>query len=208
MRILVAGASGVLGRATLPHLERHDVVGLTRTEAKRELVRKLGAEAIACDVYDDQALLTVVARAHPETVVNFLTALSIGSAANNQIRRAGASNLLAAAERASAARLVVESVAFPLEGDAARALEELERSTRDFAGEALILRFGRLWGPCTFHQSAPAPPAIHIDRAGVEAARLITSARSGTHTIADPAPQPSLDGPDKTRAQPQRRDGA
>jgi NAD dependent epimerase/dehydratase family len=185
MRILVAGASGVLGRATLPHLERHEVVGLTRTNAKRELVRKLGAEAVVCDVYDYQALLTVVARAQPQTVVNFLTALRTGSEANNRIRREGASNLFAAAERAGAARLVVESVAFPLEGDAACALDELERSTRAFAGEALILRFGRLWGPRTFHQGAAAPPSIHIDRAGAEAARLITGAPPGTYTVAD-----------------------
>jgi NADPH:quinone reductase-like Zn-dependent oxidoreductase len=151
MRILVAGASGVLGRATLPHLEQHEVVGLTRTDAKRELVRELGAEAVVGDVYDYPALLTIVARARPQTVVNFLTDLRAGSEANNQIRREGASNVFAAAERAGAARLIVESVAFPLEGDAARALDDLERSTFMFAGEALILRFGRLWDPkrCT-----------------------------------------------------------
>jgi nucleoside-diphosphate-sugar epimerase len=191
MRILVAGASGVLGRATLPHLERHGVVGLTRTDAKREFVRKLGAEVVVCDVYDYQALLNVVARAQPQTVVNFLTALSTGSAANNRIRREGASNLLAAAERVGARRLVVESVAFPLDGDAARVLDELERSTRAFAGEALILRFGRLWGPGTFHQRAAAPPSIRGDRAGTEAARLITGASPGTYTVADSTPQPS-----------------
>lgn len=188
MRILVAGASGVLGRATLPHLEQHEVVGLTRTDAKRELVRELGAEAVVGDVYDYPALLTIVARARPQTVVNFLTDLRAGSEANNQIRREGASNVFAAAERAGAARLIVESVAFPLEGDAARALDDLERSTFMFAGEALILRFGRLWGPGTFHPSAPAAPSIHIERAGAEAAWLITGAPPGTYTVADRAP--------------------
>jgi nucleoside-diphosphate-sugar epimerase len=191
MRILIAGASGVLGRATLPHLERHEVVALTRTDGKRELIRNLGAEAVVCDVYDYQALVSAVAQARPQTVVNLLTALSTGSEANNRIRREGASNLLAAAERAGAARLAVESVAFPLEDDASRALDELERSTCAFAGEALILRFGRLWGPRTFHQRAAAPPSIHVDRAGAEAARLITSAPPGTYTIADSRPHSS-----------------
>jgi nucleoside-diphosphate-sugar epimerase len=185
MRIVVAGASGVLGRATLRHLDPHEVVGLTRTEEKRDLVRELGVEAVICDVYDYPSLLSVVTRARPQAVVNFLTALSTGPEANNQIRREGASNLLAAAERAGATRLVVESVAFPLEGDSARALEELERSTRAFAGEALILRFGRLWGPRTFHQEAAAPPSIHIDRAGAEAARIITTEPPGTYTVAE-----------------------
>jgi len=185
MRILVAGASGVLGRATLHHLKQHEVVGLIRTDAKREPVRTLGAEAVTCDVYDYEALLAVFARARPQTVVNFLTALGTGSEANNRIRREGASNLFAAAKSTGAARLVVESVAFPLEGDAARALEELERSTRAFEGEALILRFGRFWGPCTFHPHAPAAPSIHIDSAGREAARLVTSGAPGTYTLSE-----------------------
>lgn len=44
MRILVAGASGVLGRSTLPYLDRHEVVGLTRTGDKLQLLLDLGAE--------------------------------------------------------------------------------------------------------------------------------------------------------------------
>jgi NADPH:quinone reductase-like Zn-dependent oxidoreductase len=50
MRILVAGASGVLGRSTLPHLDRHEVVGLTRRGDKLQLLRDLGAEGVVCDV--------------------------------------------------------------------------------------------------------------------------------------------------------------
>jgi hypothetical protein len=117
-------------------------------------------------------------------VVNFLTDLSGGSEeANERIRREGAANALRAATVAGARRLVVESVAFPLTGDAARALEELERSTQDFAGEVVILRFGRLWGPGTFHKRPPEPPAIHISMAGREAARLITDAPPGTYVV-------------------------
>lgn len=186
MRILVAGASGVLGRATLPHLHGHEVVGLTRTQAKLELVRKLGAEAVVCDVYERDALVEVARDARPEIVVNFLTDLSTGSTgANNRMRREGAANLLAAAEAAGAARLVVESVAFALEGDARRAVDELERAARAFAGESLILRFGRLWGPGTFHRDAPRPPAVHVDQAGVEAARLVVGAPPGSYVVTD-----------------------
>jgi len=186
VRILIAGASGVLGRATLPHLRGHEVVGLTRTQAKLELVRGLGAEAVLCDVYEREALVAVARGARPEIVVNFLTDLSIGSAeANTRIRREGAANLLAAAEAARAARLVVESVAFALEGDGQLAVDELERAARAFSGESLILRFGRLWGPGTFHRDAPRPPAIRVDRAGVEAARLIVDPRTGRYVLTD-----------------------
>lgn len=55
VRILFAGASGVLGRATLPHLDRHDVVALTRSPEKLQFLRELGAEAALCDVYDSGA---------------------------------------------------------------------------------------------------------------------------------------------------------
>jgi len=50
MRILFAGATGVLGRATLPHLGAHDIVGLTRSAEKVPLLQELGAEALVCDI--------------------------------------------------------------------------------------------------------------------------------------------------------------
>jgi nucleoside-diphosphate-sugar epimerase len=105
MRILIAGASGVLGRATLRHLGAHDVVGLTRSPEKLEALRDLGAEPVLCDVYDYETLLGVMERARPRIVVNFLTDLSAGSAeANNRIRSEGATNLLNAATAIAAHR--------------------------------------------------------------------------------------------------------
>jgi nucleoside-diphosphate-sugar epimerase len=184
VRILFAGASGVLGRATLPHLERHRVVALTRTAEKLRLLRDLGAEAALCDVYDYAALLRVARDARPEIVVNFLTDMAAGSLeANARIRREGGANVAAAAEAAGAARLVVESVAFPLEGDAARAVEELERTAREFPGEGVVLRFGRLWGPGTAHAAQAQPPTIHVERAGAEAARLAVDGAPGTYAM-------------------------
>jgi nucleoside-diphosphate-sugar epimerase len=184
MQILFAGATGVLGRATLPRLDRYDVVGLTRSRERLQLLRDLGAEAILCDVYDSEALLRIAQRVQPSIVVNFLTDLAAGSAeANNRVRREGGSNLLIAARATNASRLVVESVAFALHGDEAQALEELERSTREFAPEALILRFGRFWGPGTSYETPPQPPTIHIDKAGAEAARLLATAPGGTYVV-------------------------
>jgi nucleoside-diphosphate-sugar epimerase len=65
MRILVAGATGVLGQGTLPHLEGNDIIGLTRTQEKLELLRKLCAEGIVCNVHDYEALLQVTQEARP-----------------------------------------------------------------------------------------------------------------------------------------------
>ena len=170
MRILIAGATGVLGRATLPHLAGHEVIALTRD---------------VCDVFDHDAVLAFASHARPQVVVNFLTALREGAEANNRIRREAAPNLLSAAEAAGATRLVVESVAFLLRGEAAKTVEELERSTLRFRGEAVVLRFGRFWGPGTFHETVPDPPAVHVTRAGEEAARLIVEGERGTYTLAD-----------------------
>jgi NADPH:quinone reductase-like Zn-dependent oxidoreductase len=186
MRILMAGASGVLGRATLPHLAAHDVIGLTRSRENLETLRNLGAEPVLCDVYDYDTLLRVTEQARPRIVVNFLTDLSGGSAeANNRIRREGGTNLLNAATATKAQRLVVESVAFPLNAEAAQAVDLLEQRTRAFAGDSIILRFGRLWGPGTAHRTASRPPAIHIERAGAEAARHLVHAAPGVYVITD-----------------------
>jgi len=89
-RVLFAGATGALGRATLPHLEGHDVVGLTRTRDRLELLRALGAHGVVCDVYDYKELLRVAEETKPQIVINFLTDLSSGvGEANNRVRREG-----------------------------------------------------------------------------------------------------------------------
>lgn len=183
-RILFAGATGVLGRATLPHLEGHDVVGLTRKRSRLELLRGLGAHGAVCDVYDYEELLRIAEKTNPEIVVNFLTDLSSGvGEANDRIRREGGSNLVRAALSVEARRLVLESVSFRVQGSAGMALEEMERTALASPLEVLILRFARLWGPDTWH-SEPGGEAIHVEDAGAQAAELLTSAPPGTYVIA------------------------
>jgi len=184
VRILFAGATGVLGRATLPYLRDAEVVALTRSRGKLDLLSGLGAVGVVCDVYDWQELLRVTRDAEPSILVNFVTDLRERSrAANNRARREGGRNLLRAAQAIHAERLVVESVAFPLEGEAAPAVRELEDCARSFAGEAVIVRFGRLWGPDTFHETPPHPPAVHVDDAGAKAAALILRGAAGIHEV-------------------------
>jgi NADPH:quinone reductase-like Zn-dependent oxidoreductase len=186
VRILFAGATGVLGRATLAHLRRYHVVGLTRSIEKRHLLNELGAESVICDVYDYEHLLRVAQRVRPHAVVNFVTDLATGStAANNRARREGGANLLGAAKATGALRLVVESVAFELADEAGLAVKQLERSAEAFSGEALILRFGRLWGPGTSYDAPAQPPTAHMEEAGAQAAHLITRGAPGTFRIVD-----------------------
>jgi nucleoside-diphosphate-sugar epimerase len=78
MRIFVAGATGALGRALVPQLvaRGHEVVGMTRSASKQDLVRSLGARAVVADALDPDAVAEAVASAEPEVIVHELTALS------------------------------------------------------------------------------------------------------------------------------------
>lgn len=64
MRVFVTGASGFLGSAVVPELMAagHEVLGLVRSEASAEKVKKLGATPIHGTI-DDPAFLKATARA-------------------------------------------------------------------------------------------------------------------------------------------------
>jgi 2-alkyl-3-oxoalkanoate reductase len=122
VRVLVAGASGAVGRPLLPLLVEagHEVVGTTRSESKADSIRSAGAEPAIVDVHDTEALRRVVAEARPEVVVNELTSLpdvldysdSEAFAATNALRGQVGPMLAQIAAEGGARRLVVQSVAF------------------------------------------------------------------------------------------------
>lgn len=123
MRVFLAGASGVIGgRLIAPLIEAgHEVVAMTRSEAKAGDLREVGAEPVVCDALDADALRAAVARARPEAVINQLTDLpreltrrtmKRGQQTNNRVRAVGAPNLAAAARAAGARRIVAQSIAF------------------------------------------------------------------------------------------------
>ena len=120
MRIYIAGATGALGRHLVPLLvaRGHEVVGTTRTPAKADALRALGARPAVVDALDADAVGRAVAEAEPEVLVHQLTALSgeidmrhidRGFAATNRLRTEGLDNLLAAGRAAGARRAVVQS---------------------------------------------------------------------------------------------------
>ncbi len=98
MRVFVAGASGVIGVRLLPLLVEagHEVAGMTRSPEKVELLRRLGALPVVCDVFDRPALREAVIEFAPEAVVSELTdlpddreRLHAFEAANDRMRREG-----------------------------------------------------------------------------------------------------------------------
>src|ERR671922_2838266 len=78
MKVFVAGATGAIGRALVPQLVAggHEVVGMTRSASKQDLVRSLGARPVVADALDPDAVAQGVASAEPEVIVHELTALS------------------------------------------------------------------------------------------------------------------------------------
>jgi nucleoside-diphosphate-sugar epimerase len=123
MRILVAGASGVLGQPTVRELRQagHDVVGLVRSDAGATLVANLGAEPIRADVLDGAAVTKAVAGV--EAVANLIGVLPVGVSpdrnawsAVDRAWRDGTQNLTAAASAADVKVFVHASLAM-LYGD-------------------------------------------------------------------------------------------
>ncbi len=78
MKVLVTGASSVIGAHLIPQLvERgHEVVATTRTPDKLEQLRRRRAEPVVLDGLDPGAVRETVARVAPDAVVNQMTSLS------------------------------------------------------------------------------------------------------------------------------------
>jgi nucleoside-diphosphate-sugar epimerase len=111
-----------MGRQLLPRLAAggHEVVGMTRSAGKAELVRALGAEPVVADALDAEQVARTVAEAEPEAIVHELTALS-GSLdlrhfdrafePTNRLRTEATDHLLSAGRAAGVRRFVAQSFA-------------------------------------------------------------------------------------------------
>ena len=122
MKVFVAGATGALGTQLVPRLAEagHEVTGMTRTAAKADGLRELGATPVVADALDADAVGEAIGSARPEVVVHQLTAIpeSINPRKinrdfelTNRLRTEGTDHLLAAARAAGARRFIAQSFA-------------------------------------------------------------------------------------------------
>ena len=125
MRVFLAGATGALGRQLVPQLvaRGHDVVGMTSSGSKQDLVRSLGARPVVADALDPDAVAQAVASAEPEVIVHQLTALSgkmsardmrhpdrsYAATMTNRLRTEATDHLLAAGRAVGTRRFVAQS---------------------------------------------------------------------------------------------------
>jgi nucleoside-diphosphate-sugar epimerase len=170
MKVLVAGASGAIGRQLVPALSAagHEVVGMARSTSE--------TATLAVDALDRDALIAAVRGVAPDAVVNMLTAIPARLnprrmpaefALTNRLRTEGTRHLLDAAAQSGVRQIIAQGLAFAYEpgiGSADEetplwqrppapftstmaALRELESMTTRAGGT--VLRLGHLYGPGT-----------------------------------------------------------
>ena len=120
MRVLVAGATGAVGRRLVPRLLEagHSVVATTRSLHEAQPLRDLGAQVVALDALNADQTMRVVVAARPDVIVDELTALTGAGntkrfddefALTDRLRTTGLDALLRAAREAGARRVIAQS---------------------------------------------------------------------------------------------------
>ncbi len=124
MRVFVAGASGAIGTELVPQLVAagHDVIGMTRSPAKADMLRALSARPVVAGALDPRAVARAVAETEPEVIVHQLTALKGEpglrdmrnpdrfAAMTNRLRTEGTDHLLAAGRAVGIRRFIAQSI--------------------------------------------------------------------------------------------------
>jgi nucleoside-diphosphate-sugar epimerase len=77
MRVLLAGATGAIGRPLIRGLKQHghSVFGLVRSAESTRMLTEMGAEAVIGDALDAASVRAAIARVRPDGVINELTSL-------------------------------------------------------------------------------------------------------------------------------------
>jgi len=174
-RIFVAGATGMLGRHTLPLLldAGHEVIGVARTAQKRTWLERLGARPVLLDVFNREAVRRTVEGA--EVIINLTTAVPRSILAilmprswreMARVRRQVSANLADAALAGGTVRRMIQESFAPIYLDGGDAWldesspvqpERYNHSTLDAEAQAdrlsqsgragVVLRFALLYGP-------------------------------------------------------------
>jgi nucleoside-diphosphate-sugar epimerase len=136
MKIFVAGATGAIGRQLVPQLiaAGHQVVGMTRSDAKQAALWESGAEPVVADALNPDQVADAVATAKPDVIVHELTAISALNlrhfdrdfAATNRLRTEGTDHLLSAGRAVGVKRFVAQSYAGWPQGRAGPAVKSEE----------------------------------------------------------------------------------
>lgn len=196
MRILLAGATGAVGRLLLPLLVQagYEVVGTTRSAAKREQITALGARPVVANVLDREGTFDLLRTVQPDVVIHQLTDLSHRDfAANSRLRVEGTRNLVDAALEVGVQRMIAQSISWvyaagkgpahedellDLDAPSPRnqmvaAVHALEQAVAEIP-VGVVLRYGLFYGPGTWY-TLDGLMTEQIRRREIEATDGITS---------------------------------
>jgi len=178
-RILVVGATGVIGSRLVPLLVAagHEVHGTTRRDDRLAEIEAIGAAPHRLDVLAAPEVDRLVGELVPDVVVHVFTDLAGRDfAANSRLRIEGTRILVDASLAAGVPTMLAQSVAWasvlgdgeadettPADPEAYPAVAALEREV-DRMPHGVILRLGLLYGAGTFY--APGGAAAEAARAG------------------------------------------
>jgi len=216
MRVLVIGASGVIGARLVPRLRErgHEVIGTARSPGHAGRLRTLGAEPVVLDLLDATAL------ADARFSRNFDRTFAV----TNRLRSEGTDTLLAAAREAGVRRFVAQSFApfrYAREGGPVKteddpldpappktarqgsaAMRHLEEAVTGAGG--IALRYGGFYGaandglvPAVRKRQFPivgdgggVMSFIHLDDAAAATVLALEDGRPGIYNITDDEPAP------------------
>lgn len=173
MKIVVAGASGIVGRQLVPMLVQagHEVTGLIRNLDYVPVIKNWGGIPVTVDIFDREAVFEIIREAQPEIMIHQLTALSARNFEDNaKIRKEGTRNLVDAALAAGVRKMIAQSISWayaPGEGLAKEdepldiaaplprrltieGIQALETAVAEVP-EHVILRYGKFYGPGTWY---------------------------------------------------------
>jgi len=219
----------------------HEVTAMTRSALRAVQLEAAGAEPVVCDVLDADGVGRAMADASADAVIHQVTSmpprLDWGDPTlfdeHNRARTEGGRILVDAALATGARRFVAQSIAFayaptgdsvkdedaalftdapPPLGGAIAAVAELERLVTGTAGiDGLVLRYGMLYGPGTYHDRHGATAAeivaarvprfegatgmyswLHVEDAASAAVAALERGAPGIYNVVDddPATQP------------------
>jgi nucleoside-diphosphate-sugar epimerase len=219
----------------------HEVTAMTRSVLRATHLEAAGADPLVCDVFDAEGVRAAMADVHPDAVIHQITALPPRLDwsnpnlfdENNRVRTEGTRILVDAARATGARRVVAQSIAFayaptgdrvkeedaplftdappPVGGLVAAIAEHEQRITGTAEIEGLVLRYGMLYGPGTYHDRrgstaadiiagrVPLVPGatgmyswLHVEDAASAAVAALERGAPGIYNVVDdePAPQP------------------
>jgi nucleoside-diphosphate-sugar epimerase len=123
MKVLVAGATGAIGKPLLSSLAeaRHQIFALVRSPRTAGAFEVEGVNEVVADALDAAAVLEAVQRIKPDAIINELTSLpkqytpeetEAAAPRDEELRVKGNATLLAAARAANCRRYILQSAAF------------------------------------------------------------------------------------------------